>query len=240
MERWMQLIKQAQEGEKVARDTLIEENLGLVHHVVKRYIGRGYDSEELFQIGCIGLIKAVDHFDTSYDVKFSTYAVPLIMGEIRRFMRDNTMLKMPRSTKENAWKINVSREQLIDKLGREPTIDEIMYETKLTREEIVVASELPWEVESLSRPVSTGDDTDITLQEKIADQTDTQEKIVQKLFLDKLLDELSADEENLIRLRYFENKTQSQTAKVLGMTQVQVSRKEKKILYKLRLRGQYV
>lgn len=240
MEKWMQLIKQAQEGEKEARDTLIEENLGLVHHVVKRYIGRGYDSEELFQIGCIGLIKAVDHFDMNFDVKFSTYAVPLIMGEIRRFIRDNTMLKMPRSAKENAWKINVTREQLIDKLGREPTIDEIMFETKLTREEIVIASELPWEVESLSKPVSTNDDNDITLQEKIADQTDTQEKIVQKLFLDKLLDELSSDEENLIRLRYYENKTQSQTAAVLGMTQVQVSRKEKKILYKLRLRGQHV
>lgn len=237
MERWMQLIRQAQEGEKQARDTLIEENLGLVHHIVKRYAGRGYDSEELFQIGCIGLIKAVDHFDMNYEVKFSTYAVPLIMGEIRRFMRDNTMLKMPRSAKENAWKINVTREQLLDRLGREPTIDEIMYETKLSKEDIVLASELPWEVESLSKPISVKDGSDITLQEKLADETDTQETIVRKIYLDKLIEGLDPEEEELIHLRYYENKTQTQTAAILGMTQVQVSRKEKKILCKLRNRG---
>ncbi len=237
MENLLHLIVQAQAGDKQIRDTLIEENLGLVHHIVKRYAGRGYDNEELFQIGCIGLIKAVDHFDTSYDVKFSTYAVPLIMGEIRRFMRDNTMLKMPRSVKENAWKVSSAREELAKMLGREPTIDEIMYHTKLTEEEIILALDAPTEVESLSKPIGMKDGSELTLAEKLPDRSDEEGKIVSSLFLEQLLQYLSEDERYLIRLRYFDNKTQSETAKYMGITQVQVSRREKKILHKLWEKG---
>lgn len=234
METWLELVDKAQEGEKRAREILVEENLGLVHHIVKRYLGRGYDSEDLFQIGCIGLIKAVDHFDVTYGVQFSTYAVPLIMGEIRRYIRDNTMLKMPRSAKENAIKIKVSKEQLSRELGRDPTIDEIAFDTKLSQEEIVIASDLPWEVDSLSRPIDMGDGSEITLQEKIADKIDTQEDVVQKVFLQELMKCLTDEEKRLIQLRYFENKTQIETAQMLGLTQVQVSRKEKKILRQLK------
>ena len=237
MENLLHLIVQAQAGDKQVRDALIEENLGLVHHIVKRYAGRGYDNEDLFQIGCIGLIKAVDHFDIGYDVKFSTYAVPLIMGEIRRFMRDNTMLKMPRSVKENAWKVSVAREELAKALGREPTIDEIMYQTHLTEEEIVLALEAPTEVESLSKPISTKDGSELTLEEKLPDQSDEEGKIVSSIFLEQLMEYLSEDEKYLIRLRYFDNKTQSETAKYMGITQVQVSRREKKILHKLWEKG---
>lgn len=234
MDKWMQLIYKAQEGDKKSRDTLIEENLGLVHHIVKRYTNRGYDNDELFQIGCIGLIKAVDHFDVSYKVQFSTYAVPMIMGEIRRFIRDNTMLKMPRSVKENALKINGAREKLVKQLGREPTIDEIIYETKLTKEEVILATDLPWDVESLSKPMGLKDGKEICLQDKMADSVDTQEDIVRHVFLDELMKKLTSFEAELIRLRYYENKTQLQTATLLDMTQVQVSRMEKKILTKLR------
>lgn len=122
---WLTLIQQARQGDKQSRDTIIEENMGLVHHIVKRFLNRGYDAEELFQIGCIGLMKAVDHFDTGYDVKFSTYAVPMIMGEIKRFLRDNGMIKVSRSLKENAWRIRQTRTMLEAKLGREPAVDEI-------------------------------------------------------------------------------------------------------------------
>lgn len=238
MEGWMELMKQAQGGEKRAREILIEENLGLVHHIVKRYLGRGYDGEDLFQIGCIGLIKAVDHFDVTIGVQFSTYAVPMIMGEIRRFMRDNTMLKIPRSAKENAWHIKVCREQLFEKLGREPSVDEIAYETKLTEEEIVIASDLPWEVDSLSRPMDMGDGSEITLGEKLADRSDVQEEVVQRIYLQDLMDTLTMQEQYLIQCRYFDSKTQTETADLLGLTQVQVSRKEKKILRKLRNQSQ--
>lgn len=240
MEKWLHLIVQAQAGDKQIRDTLIEENLGLVHHIVKRYAGRGYDSEDLFQIGCIGLIKAVDHFDTGYDVKFSTYAVPLIMGEIRRFMRDNTMLKMPRSVKENAWKMRSAAAELTKQLGREPTIDEIMYHTDLTQEEIVLAQEVPMEVESLSKTLTMKDGSDVTLEDRIADQSDEEDRIVCSIFLQQLMEYLSEEEKCLIRLRYFDHKTQSETAAYMGITQVQVSRREKKILHKLREKGREI
>ena len=141
---WLTLIQQARQGDKQSRDTIIEENMGLVHHIVKRFLNRGYDAEELFQIGCIGLMKAVDHFDTGYDVKFSTYAVPMIMGEIKRFLRDNGMIKVSRSLKENAWRIRQTRTMLEAKLGREPAVDEIAAQMELSVEEIIQAMEEPF------------------------------------------------------------------------------------------------
>ena len=237
MEDMLQLISQAQKGDKQVRDTLIEENLGLVHHIVKRFLNRGYDAEELFQIGCIGLMKAVDHFDTGFDVKFSTYAVPLIMGEIKRFLRDNGIIKVSRSLKENAWKIKNAQRELAGPEGREVTIDEIAAATGLTIEEIVMAQEADVEVESLSKVVYQGDGSEISLGDRIADEKNEQEVLLNHLFLEQLLQALSEDERYLIKLRYFDNVTQTETAKKLGISQVQVSRLEKKILEKMKKMG---
>ncbi len=237
MEGMLHLISQAQKGDKHVRDTLIEENLGLVHHIVKRFLNRGYDAEELFQIGCIGLMKAIDHFDTAYDVKFSTYAVPLIMGEIKRFLRDNGIIKVSRSLKENAWKIKNAQRELAGSTGREVTIDEIAKETGLTMEEIIMAQEADVEVESLSKTVYQGDGSEISLGDKIADEKNEHERMLNHLFLEQLMQALSEDERFLIKLRYFENITQVETAKVLGISQVQVSRLEKKILEKMKKMG---
>lgn len=237
METMLHLISRAQQGDKQIRDTLIEENLGLVHHIVKRFLNRGYDAEELFQIGCIGLMKAIDNFDTNYDVKFSTYAVPLIMGEIKRFLRDNNMIKVSRSLKENAWKIKNAQRELAGADGREVTIDEIAQWTGLTVEEIVMAQEADNPVESLSKTVYQGDGSEISLGDRIADEKDDQEKMLNHLFLQQLLEGLSEDERYLIKLRYFENVTQMETARELGISQVQVSRLEKKILEKMKRMG---
>lgn len=237
MEDMLQLISQAQKGDKQVRDTLIEDNLGLVHHIVKRFLNRGYDAEELFQIGCIGLMKAIDHFDTDYDVKFSTYAVPLIMGEIKRFLRDNGMIKVSRTLKENAWKIKNAQKDLAGPEGREVTIDEIAAETGLTVDEIVMAQEADVEVESLSKVVYQGDGSQISLGDRIADEKDEHEVLLNHLFLEQLLQALSEDERYLIKLRYFDNVTQTETAKQLGISQVQVSRLEKRILEKMKKMG---
>ncbi len=237
MESMLHLISQAQRGDKQVRDTLIEENMGLVHHIVKRFLNRGYDAEELFQIGCIGLMKAIDHFDTNYDVKFSTYAVPLIMGEIKRFLRDNGIIKVSRSLKENAWKIKNAQRELAGPSGREVPIDEIAVETGLTTEEIVMALEADVEVESLSKTVYQGDGSEISLGDRIADESNEHEKLLNHLFLEQLLDALSEDERYLIKLRYFDNVTQVETAKELGISQVQVSRLEKRILEKMKRMG---
>lgn len=237
MEDMRGLILQAQKGDKQVRDTLIEENLGLVHHIVKRFLNRGYDAEELFQIGCIGLMKAIDHFDTDYDVKFSTYAVPLIMGEIKRFLRDNGIIKVSRTLRENAWKIKNTQRELSGPGGREVTIDEIAAATGLTVEEIVMAQEADVEVESLSKVVYQGDGSEISLGDRIADEKDEHEVMLNRLLLQQLLQALSEDERYLIKLRYFDNITQTETAKHLGISQVQVSRLEKKILEKMKKMG---
>lgn len=234
---WLSLIQKARQGDKESRDTVIEENMGLVHHIVKRFLNRGYDAEELFQIGCIGLMKAVDHFDTGYDVKFSTYAVPMIMGEIKRFLRDNGMIKVSRSLKENSWRIRQAKSELSAKLGREPTIDELSDRTALTVEEIVMAQEAELEVESLSRTIYQGDGNEICLYEKLADEKDEMQKLVNHVFLQELLQKLPAEEQELIHCRYYENMTQVETAKRMGISQVQVSRLEKKTLGKLRSRA---
>ena len=150
MEQTIALIERSHQGDKEARDKLVEDNLGLVWNIVKRYTGRGYDAEDLFQIGSIGLIKAIDKFNTDYEVKLSTYAVPMISGEIKRFLRDDGMVKISRSIKENSWKVRKAREKLAQKLGREATIEEISVECKLTKDEIIMAADADMEIESLA------------------------------------------------------------------------------------------
>ena len=252
----LEKIRQAQEGDRDARNQVVEENIGLVWNMVKRFNGRGYDPEDLFQIGCIGLIKSIDHFDLSYDVKFSTYAVPMIMGEIKRFLRDDGMIKVSRSIKENGWKVKQAAQKLNQELGRSATIDEIAAVTEMEPEDIVVAIEANTEVDSIYRPVFQPEGKEIYLVDQVihgenssvgrmsigagfggigAEGVDTEkEGLINHILLEQLLKKLEQKERKLIELRYYQEKTQTEVAKELGISQVQVSRLEKKILQRLR------
>lgn len=234
MEHTLALIKRVHEGDKEAREQLVEENMGLVYTVAGRFTGRGCDREDLIQIGSIGLLKAIDHFDCSYEVRFSTYAVPMIAGEIRRFLRDDGMIKVSRILKESAAKAYYVREQMEKKMGTEPTMEEIAKETGISKEELVLAMEAVSDVESLSKTVYSGDGTPILLGDRVPDRQDRNEELLNRMLLGELLQMLKDEERELIRMRYFEEKTQVQVAGTLGMTQVQVSRAEKRILKKLR------
>ena len=224
MVRQAELIRQAQDGDKKARDKVVSDNLGLVHAIVRRFEKRGHDREELFQIGCIGLIKAIDHFDLSLNLAFSTYAVPMITGEIRRFLRDDGMVKVSRSLKENGYKISRAKEVLTTELGTE---------------EIVMALDANRGVESIYQPVCGSDGDELLLIDQIGDQSDVYEEpekeaVLNKMVIRQLMDTLDETEQQIIRLRYFENKTQCEVAGILAVTQVQISRNERKILAKLR------
>ena len=233
MEEVSVLIGRSQSGDKEAREVLIEKNLGLVHHIVKRFLGRGYDPEDLFQIGSIGLLKAVDKFDMSYDVKFSTYAVPMIIGEIKRYLRDDGILKVSRSLKENHYRIYQVREALTRRLEREPTTGEMAAEMGISIEELVMTMESGAEVESLHKTIYQGEGTEISLMDKLPEKENRQEKVLDRIFLEEILGSLKAKERKLIYMRYFQNKTQTEIAYELGVSQVQVSRMEKRILRSL-------
>lgn len=234
MEHTLALIGRAHQGDKQARDTLFEENTGLIYSVAKRYLGRGVEMEDLFQIGSIGLLKAVDKFDLNYDVKFSTYAVPMIAGEIKRFLRDDGIVKVSRSLKENHYKIFQAQEQMERRLGREPTLEEISAELKLSVEEVVMTMESRVEVESLSKTIYQGEGTEISLMDRLPEKEDRQEALLNRIFLEEILGTLEARERQLIFLRYFKDMTQSEVAAQMGVSQVQVSRMEKRILTRLR------
>lgn len=237
MDHTAELIEKAHQGDADARALLVEENVGLVWCIVRRYSGRGTEAEDLFQIGSIGLLKAIDKFDLTYDVRFSTYAVPMISGEIRRFLRDDGMLKVSRSLKEISCKACQAKEEFTKKYNREPTIRELSEISGIGKEELVEAMEASAEVESLHRPVYKKDGSEVELLEKLEKEEKTEEKIIDQMFLYSLLEKLGKEERQLIYLRYFENKTQSETGKSLGMSQVQVSRLEKKILKRMKEYG---
>ena len=252
------LMEQLQKGDKEARKVLIEKNLGLVHHIVKRFLGRGVEAEDLFQIGTIGLMKAIDKFDLSFQVKFSTYAVPLISGEIKRFLRDDGMVKVSRSLKENGWKINRVIEQKKRENGKDVTVQDLVQETGLTEDEVIMAMEANIHVESIYKSVYQSDGSEIYLVDQVvagggnhlgvevgngsekkincsgAVEDKEKEDVLNHLLLEQLLKELGDSERNLIKMRYFENMTQVQVAKILGISQVQVSRTEKRILQGMR------
>ena len=231
----IELLKKAHCGDKEARDRLVQENVGLIWSIVKRFSGRGYELEDLFQIGCIGMIKAIDKFDFNFDVKFSTYAVPLISGELKRFLRDDGMIKISRSIKENGFRIQKARESFIYDNGRDATIDELVDITGISREDVVVSIEASSEVESIYKAVYQNDGAEVCLVDKIPETRDDNEEMINNMLLKQLLAKLKDNEKQLIYMRYFQDKTQSDVAKMLGVSQVQVSRMEKKIL--LRMRG---
>ncbi|RHS81037.1 RNA polymerase sporulation sigma factor SigF [Firmicutes bacterium AM43-11BH] len=237
MDHTIALIQKSHEGDKAAREQLVEENVGLIWCVVKRFYGRGLESEDLFQIGSIGLLKAIDKFDLSYDVKFSTYAVPMISGEIKRFLRDDGMIKVSRTLKELSYKIFQTREKLLDLLGREPTIEELADKMQIDKEEIVEALEAGSEVESIYKPIHQKEGNEIRLMDKLEEKEHREEKILDHMLLQQLLGTLEKEERTLIYMRYFQDKTQSQVGKELGISQVQVSRMEKKIMENLRKIG---
>ncbi len=229
------LIRKAQEGDKVAREQVISENVGLVWSIVRRFLGRGQEAEDLFQIGVIGLMKAVDKFDLSYEVMFSTYAVPMISGEIKRYLRDNnSLIKMSRSIKENGWKIKAAQEKLNFELGRDATLEELAAATELSMEDVVTALEAGSEIESIYKTVYQGDGNEIYLVDRIREEKNEAESLIDRMTVEQLLACLTDEERLLITSRYFEDKTQVETAKLLGISQVQVSRLEKKILLKMR------
>jgi RNA polymerase sporulation-specific sigma factor len=255
MEETALLIEQAQAGDKEAREKLIEENLGLVRHIVKRFAGRGYDMEDLFQIGCIGLMKAIDNFNLGFQVRFSTYAVPMIQGEIKRFLRDDGMVKVSRTLKENGWKIKQAAEKLSQQLGREATLQELAEATSLSVDDIVLALDANVEVESIYKSVYQSDGNEIYLVDQVVggnggmgcsaaaqsgisgngiSEDAEKEKLLDHMLLTQLLGQLEETERVLIHMRYFQDKTQVEVAKQLGISQVQVSRMEKRILLHLR------
>ena len=227
------LINRAHQGDKLARDKILIENTGLIWSIVRRFLNRGHEGEDLFQIGCIGMLKAIDRFDTEFDVAFSTYAVPMIAGEIRRFIRDDGIVKISRKIKENQMKIMHQREIYINEKKQEPTIEELEKVCDLTKEEIVMAMDASRNVESIDKEMYSKDSS-YTLMDLAEDDTNIEEKVLNKIMVQQLMDMLESKERKIINLRYFKNKTQSQVAKEMGMTQVQVSRLEKKILNSMR------
>jgi len=230
MNRLEELIVKSQNGDKEASEQLITENSGLIWSVVRRFFGRGVEGDDLYQLGCLGFLKAVDGFDISFGTQFSTYAVPKIAGEIRRFMRDDGAVKVSRSIKEQASSIKNARGHLIQKLGREPTIQEISNQTGFSPEEIATAEMATAAVESMQQ--ESGQDG-FTLENILTD-TESEENLLEKIALKQAIEKLPEREAMVIRLRYYHGLTQERISRVLSVSQVQVSRIEKKALAMLR------
>ena len=230
MSRTEELIRRSQAGEQEATEQLVQENAGLIWSVAKRFLGRGTEAEDLYQLGCVGFLKAVEGFDLQFGTQFSTYAVPKIAGEIRRFLRDDGAIKVSRSLKERASAVRLMRARLSSALGREPTISELAEQLGLTAEEIAVAETAAMEVDSISRECG---EEGFTLENILTD-TESEERMLEKLALRQAIRELPEREKCVISLRYFHGLTQDRVAKVLSVSQVQVSRIEKKAIGMLR------
>ena len=221
-----ELLKRTRKGDNFAREKLITGNLKLILSVIRRFAARGENPDDLFQVGCIGLIKAIDNFDISLDVRFSTYAVPMIIGEIRRYLRDNNAIRVSRSLKDIAYKAMQAKETFIAKHGKEPTIEQLSKELGLKREEIVLALEAITSPVSLYEPVySDGGDT-IYVLDQVGDKNDD-ENIISEILFKEAMKSLPEREKFIINLRFFQGKTQTEVAEEIGISQAQVSRLEK-------------
>ena len=225
-----ELIARSQAGDGSAMETLVTENAGLIWAVARRFVGRGAELEDLYQLGCLGFLKAVEGFDLEYGTQFSTYAVPKISGEIRRFLRDDGTVKVSRTIKEQAVTIRSTRSRLAAALGREPTIQEISRQTGLSPEEIALAETATAATESIQR--ETGEEG-FSLENVLTD-TESEERMVEKIALRQAIDALPEREKMVVKLRYFHCLTQQQVARILEVSQVQVSRLEKKAIAQLR------
>lgn len=234
MDHTLELILRAQQGDEKAKNQIVDENMGLVWSLVKRFAGRGHDVEDLIQIGSIGLLKSIEKFDLNYNVKFSTYAVPMILGEIKRFLRDDGMLKVSRTLKETAYKARLVKEELLKEYNREPTIGEIAAGLDMEVEEVAYALESSAEVESLNSVIYNGEGKPITLSEKIDESPSLQNSLIDRMLLEEMINHLLPIEKAIIKMRYFEDRTQIEIAESLDISQVQVSRIEKRILKKMK------
>ena len=228
-------IKLAQENNENAMEDLIKNNSGLVWNIVKRFCGRGYETEDLYQIGCIGLIKAIKRFDINLDVQLSTYAVPYIMGEIKRFIRDDGLIKVSRQTKELSIKIKQIQNEYLNKNGEEISIGKIAKMLEISKEDVASAIESNNTINSIYSVEGANEDERMLI-EKIGDNKDEYSGLVDKITLKEIIDNLDEREKKVVLLRYYKEQTQSQVGKILGITQVQVSRIEKKVLDKMRLK----
>ncbi len=234
MDDTLELIREAHEGNQQAREKLVEQNIGLIKNVAKRFYNRGQEPEDLFQIGCIGLLKAIDRFDLNYEVRFSTYAVPMIMGEIKRFLRDDGLIKVSRNLKEIAQKARNMEAEYQNRFGRDPTLEEIALTLAVSKEELAEALSSSFEVESLQKTIFQNDGNEILLMDRLEAEDKEQEQMLNRMALKEIMKQLKPEEQEIITLRYYYEQTQTQTAKSLGISQVQVSRLEKKVLIKMR------
>jgi RNA polymerase sporulation-specific sigma factor len=232
----LDLIQLSQKGDKYALEVLIELNLPLVSAISKKFLNRGYEYEDIFQIGSMGLVKAVNNFDNKYNVKFSTYAVPMIMGEIKRFLRDDGIIKVSRSVKNVARKLHYDKEALTKKLDRDPTIEELSVYSEISTEDIVYALGSASGMQYLYDIIHQDDGSPVFLIDKLSENYDEDNEVVDKLALKEALGYLDLKSRQIIILRYFNDKTQVQVAKMLGISQVQVSRIEKRVLKIMRER----
>ena len=227
------LIERVREGDKQAENRMVEENMGLVYSIARRFLNRGYDAEDLTQIGAIGLIKAVKKFNPEFNVQFSTYAVPMITGEIKRFLRDDGAVKISRTLKENAMKGWRCEELLRRKLNRQPTINEISKESGIDAESLIEAVEPEIRHGSIFESVYDNGDKEIRLLDTITGE-EIEDGVINKVMIDDILSRLTEREKEIILLRYFRGKTQSEIAKIIGVSQVQISRIEKKAIERIR------
>lgn len=225
-----ELIKRAKDGDNAALDYLTEMNLPLVSSISKKFLNRGYEYDDIFQIGCIGLVKAINNFDENFNVKFSTYAVPMIIGEIKRFLRDDGMIKVSRSIKNTARKLHYDKDTLTKTLGREPTIEELSEYSKVDKEDIITALESASSMQYLYDTIHQDDGAPVLLIDKLSEDYEEDNEVIDKLALKEALGKLDVKSRQIIILRYFKDKTQIQVAKMMGISQVQVSRIEKKVL----------
>lgn len=234
MVRQAELIRQAQDGDKKAKDKVVSDNLGLVHAIVRRFEKRGHDREELFQIGCIGLIKAINNFNTDLDVKFSTYAVPMIIGEIRRYMRDNNSIRVSRSLRDTAYKAIYAKENYVKLHQKEPTVEEIASEIGISGEDIVFALDAIQAPMSLQEPVYNDGGDALYVMDQISDKKSREDKWIEELSLEAAMSRLGKRERDIIEYRFFMGKTQMEVAEMIGISQAQVSRLEKGALRSMR------
>jgi RNA polymerase sporulation-specific sigma factor len=230
----LMLIKKAQQGDKEAQSLLLKNNIGLIKSIVKRFLNRGYEYEDLFQLGSIGLLKAIKNFDPGYNVRFSTYAVPMIAGEIKRFIRDDGIVKVSRSLKELNGKIRQAKDRLTKENGKEPTLNEISEELGVPSEDVVMAIDATAAPEYLYDTIHQDDGSPIFLIDKVVAEEDKSGEMLDRLTLKEMIRKLKPRERQIIMMRYFQDRTQTQIAQKLGISQVQVSRIEKRVLDKMR------
>lgn len=233
-EETRELLLRAREGDKKAREQLIAGNLRLVLSVIQRFSNRGENADDLFQVGCIGLIKAIDNFDTTMDVKFSTYGVPMIVGEIRRYLRDNSTIRVSRSMRDTAYKVLQAKEAYMSQHQREPTIDEVAKMLDIRREDVVFALDAILEPVSLYEPVYSDNGDTVCVMDQVKDTKNTDEKWLERIALKEAVAHLTEREKKILTMRFFQGRTQMEVSSEIGISQAQVSRLEKNALLQLR------